>query len=134
MNIIKEPPTPDELAAIYIEAGWLQDPFSDKMTKAVSSPSEWYVVRDLTHATLGIGRFITDYARCAFIVDVIVLKIHHHKGIGTAIISEIVSDCRKLGIDNINLWPSKGKLPFYEKLGFYSLPSDQPHMKFDTGK
>jgi len=40
----------------------------------------------------------------------------------------IIKECRELGIDSVDLWPSKGKVPFYEKLGFYALPSEQPHM------
>ncbi|WP_444944731.1 GNAT family N-acetyltransferase [Microbulbifer sp. ZKSA006] len=129
MNILKDPPTANELAAMYIEAGWIEEPSREKMIRAVNSASEWYVVRDTNNVAVGIGRFISDYVRYAFIVDVIVLESHQGKGIGAAIMKAIISDCRKLGIDSVNLWPSKGKVPFYEKLGFYCLPSDQPHMK-----
>jgi GNAT superfamily N-acetyltransferase len=96
--------------------------------------SEWFVARDSDSKALGVGRFISDYARYAFIVDVIVLEKHHGKGIGTALMNEIIMACRGLEVDSVNLWPSKGKVPFYEKLGFYALPSDQPHMKLGSKK
>jgi len=119
---------------MYRDAGWIDDPYTEKMNKAVESGSEWFVARDESTALLGIGRIITDYARYAFIVDVIVLEGRRGKGIGTAIMNGIIKECRELGIDSVNLWPSKGKVPFYEKLGFYALPSEQPHMKLKDAK
>ena len=89
---------------------------SEKMLCAVQSDSVWYVERDDADTLLGIGRYITDYARYAFIVDVIVVESSRGKGIGTAIMKEIINGCRNLGIDSVNLWPSKGKVPFYERL------------------
>ena len=129
MDIERNSPSGIELANMYIEAGWIENPQPEIMTKAVESISEWFVARDGDGAPIGIGRFITDYARYAFIVDVIVLEAHQGKGIGTAIMKNIIDECRELGIDSVNLWPSKGKIPFYERLGFYALPSEQPHMK-----
>lgn len=129
MKIQQQPPTDTELASLYIQAGWMETADSEKMLCAVQSDSVWYVARDDADTLLGIGRFITDYARYAFIVDVIVVESSRGKGIGTAIMKEIINGCRNLGIDSVNLWPSKGKVPFYERLGFYALSADQPHMK-----
>jgi len=131
MKIDRKPPSGDELARMYRDAGWIDDPHPEKMNKAVESGSEWFVARDEGSTLLGIGRIITDYARYAFIVDVIVLEDRRGKGIGTAIMDGIIRECRELGIDSVNLWPSKGKVQFYEKLGFYALPSEQPHMKLE---
>lgn len=133
MNIARTPPSGDELASMYIDAGWINNPNPEIMTRSVASGSEWFVARDEYGAALGIGRVITDYARYAFIVDVIVLAKRRSAGIGTAIMNEIISECRRLGIDSVNLWPSIGKAPFYEKLGFYALPPEQPHMKLKRG-
>jgi GNAT superfamily N-acetyltransferase len=129
IKIQQLPPSDIELASLYLQAGWMKTVDPKKMSRAVESGSEWYVARDDTGELIGIGRFITDYARYAFIVDVIVEEAHRGKGVGTAIMNEIVAGCRILGIDSVNLWPSKGKVPFYERLGFYALSSEQPHMK-----
>lgn len=129
MEIERKPPSATELGRMYRDAGWIENPDPQRMQKAVDNPSEWFVAREKDGSLLGIGRVITDYVRYAFIVDVIVLQTHRGKDIGTGIMEDILSECRTLGIDSIHLWPSKGKVPFYERFGFYALPSDQPHMK-----
>ena len=129
MIIERKPPSADELASLYQEAGWIDNPCPEQMLKCVNSPSEWFVVRDSDSNLLGIGRFITDYARYAFIVDIIIKEEYRKKGIGTAIMNAIIAQCRTLGLESVNLWPSEGKVPFYERLGFYALSASQPHMK-----
>lgn len=129
-NILtRDPPTAQELAAMYVMAGWIEKPSLAKMEKALSSNSEWFSVRNEKDELLGIGRFITDYSRYAFVVDVIVDEPHRAKGVGTAIMKAIIEECKRLDIDSINLWPSEGKVSFYEKFGFYAMPGSQPHMK-----
>jgi GNAT superfamily N-acetyltransferase len=129
MIIEKAPPSATELARFYSEAGWLKDPNIEEMQKAVDSPSEWFTARDMDSSLLGMGRIVTDYVRYAVIVDLIVRKSQQGQGIGTKIMEAILEECRLLDIDSVNLWPSKGKVPFYERFGFYGLPADQPHMK-----
>ena len=129
MEISREPPSATELAAMYINAGWMESPDRVKMTSAVNSASDWFVVRNESDDLIGLGRLISDYARYAFIVDVIVHDSYHGQGIGTKITTAILATCREYDIDSINLWPSKGKESFYKRFGFYSLPQDQPHMQ-----
>ena len=129
MIIEKKPPTASELAQIYREVGWIESPDLERMQRAVDHQSEWFVARENEGLLLGTGRIITDYVRYAFIVDVIVLESQRGKGIGRSIMQAILAECRSLNIDSINLWPSQGKVAFYEKFGFYALPADQPHMK-----
>jgi GNAT superfamily N-acetyltransferase len=129
MKIERKPPLANELASMYQDAGWIDNPDPNIMGKSVDSGSEWFVARDNDSNLLGISRLITDYARYAFIVDVIIKKEHRKQGIGTALMNTVISECRTLGIDSVNLWPSEGKVAFYEGLGFYALPASQPHMK-----
>jgi GNAT superfamily N-acetyltransferase len=129
VQISQQPPTSEELASLYLQAGWMKTVDPAKTTRAVESASEWFVARTEGGQLLGFGRFITDYARYAFVVDVIVDESQRGKGIGTALMNMIIDSCRELGIDSVNLWPSKGNVPFYERLGFYALPTEQPHMK-----
>jgi N-acetylglutamate synthase-like GNAT family acetyltransferase len=129
MEVSRHPPSATELAAMYINAGWMKNPDLEKMDSTVASASDWFVVRNENKDLLGLGRLITDRVRYAFIVDVIVQDSYHGQGIGTKIMIEILAACREYGIDSINLWPSKGKEAFYKRFGFYSLPPDQPHMQ-----
>lgn len=129
LKIDRTPPTGKELGSMYIRAGWLTKVDAEQMDRAVTSDSEWFVARNEDGFLLGIGRLITDYARYAFIVDVIIDEAHQRQGVGTAIMKELISLCRELGIKSVNLWPSQGKVEYYKRLGFYALPSDQPHMK-----
>lgn len=130
MNIDRETPSAVELSLLYKDAGWIEDPAPEKMEKALDHDSLWFVARNSDGAILGAGRIITDYARYAFIVDVIVLEACQGEGIGTRLMDAILTECHDLNIDSVNLWPSKGKVPFYERFGFYALPPDQPHMKW----
>jgi len=129
VNIHNEAPSAAELSRMYQEAGWIENPNLERMQKAIEYQSVWFVARNEEGALLGIGRIITDYIRYAFIVDVIVAQSFQGKGIGTSLMEAILSKCQSIGIDSINLWPSKGKVRFYERFGFYALPPDQPHMK-----
>lgn len=128
-KIERTAPSPAELAGLYTDAGWIDEPAEDRMAIAIENTSEWFVARDSNGALQGIGRMITDYSRYAFVVDVIVSKPLQGAGIGTKIMEEILSEWRKLDIDNIDLWPAPGKFSFYERFGFVALPVDQPHMK-----
>lgn len=129
MNIVRKAPSADELSAMYQEAGWISNPDPKQMEDSVTAPSEWFVMRDDDDNFMGMGRLITDYVRYGFIVDVIVKEAHQSKGIGRQIVDEIVVECRRLALPSVNLWPSEGKVPFYESRGFFALPPSQPHMK-----
>lgn len=129
-TIARVPPSATELGRLYQDAGWIASPDLERMQHVVDHESEWFVARNENQALLGLGRIITDYIRYAFIVDVIVENPFRGAGIGSAIVESMLTECKAIGIDSVNLWPSKGLVPFYERFGFYSLPSDQPHMKW----
>jgi len=132
MKIERKAPLANELALMYQDAGWIDNPESDVMLKSVNSGFEWFVARDSDLNLLGMARLITDYARYGFIVDVIIKTEHRKKGIGTALMHTVIEECRTLGLASVNLWPSEGKVPFYEGFGFYALPASQPHMKLSV--
>ncbi len=130
MNILisNNAPSAEELAQLYLQAGFVEKADEAKMCRAVASDSQWYVARNEIGSLLGIGRLITDYARYGFIVDVIVEESLQRNGIGKAIMHKIIDKCHELKLDSVNLWPSQGKLLFYKQLGFIPLGNDQPLM------
>jgi len=46
MKIERKPPLANELALMYQDAGWIEDPDPNIMSKSVASGSEWFVARD----------------------------------------------------------------------------------------
>lgn len=129
IQITNAAPSASELAQFYSEAGWVETPSIEEMQACVESTSSIWFSAMNGEKRCGIARVITDGARYAFIVDVIVSKSHQGQGIGDKIISEVVCYCREKEFASINLWPSEGLVPFYEKHGFYALGPQQPHMK-----
>ena len=97
-------PSVDELAKMYQDTGCIDNPDLEKILRSVNSGSEWFVARDNDSNLLGIVRLISDYVRYAFIVDVIIKVEHKKKGVGTSIMLAVISQCRALDIDSVNLW------------------------------
>lgn len=134
MEIIidRNPPLYSELEHLYLQAGFIEHKDPSKMVRVVESGMEWFSARNNDGELVGLGRLITDYVRYGFVVDVIVEEKYQRLGIGSSIMGKIIDKCRELKLDSVNLWPSRGKVPFYEKLGFKALGSDQPLMKLNN--
>lgn len=52
-------------------------------------------------------------------------------GLGTHLMQRVIQDLLAYDIDTIHLWPTKGRVGFYERLGFRALSGEQPVMKLD---
>ncbi len=68
-----------------------------------------------------MGRALADGADCSYICDMAILPEYQGKGLGKAIISELVE--RSKGHQKIILYSVIGKEPFYKKLGFRRMTS-----------
>jgi ribosomal protein S18 acetylase RimI-like enzyme len=78
---------------------------------------------------VGFVRVISDGRLHAFVTEMIVHPEFQHRGIGAALLSSILDDCRDAGIADVQLFSAKGKSLFYKKLGFSSRPEDAPGMQ-----
>ena len=67
-------------------------------------------------ALAGAGRALADGLDCAYIADVAVHPAHQGRGLGTAIIRQLVARCE--GHKKIILYANPGTEPFYAQLGF----------------
>jgi len=65
---------------------------------------------------VGVGRVLADGVDCAYICDIAVLPDQQGSGIGSAILTDLVS--RSRGHRKIILYSVPGREPFYEKAGF----------------
>lgn len=70
---------------------------------------------------IAVGRALADGADCSYICDVAILPEYQRKGLGKAIILELVK--RSKGHQKIILYSVIGKEPFYQKLGFRRMTS-----------
>ena len=81
--------------------------------------------------SIGMGRIIGDNAIYLHIQDIIVRPEHQNQGVGKLIMTELIKYVDKVAGKNTNigLMSSKGREPFYEKLGF----TERPNEKFGSG-
>ena len=75
---------------------------------------------------VGAGRLITDGICYGFIVDIGVMPAFQKQGVGKGIMTHLLLDTGHL---IVQLYPTKGNIGFYEKLGFAALGSDHPMMR-----
>lgn len=129
-TISSDPPSAAELAELLRESGGEQD--EERLSRAIEGTSRWWTVRDDASGRLvAVGRCLTDWVRYACIYDVVVSPRRQRQGVGTALMKTIVKDLIDADVRTVHLWPTKGKVPFYEGLAFEALPGDQPVMVLD---
>ena len=69
---------------------------------------------------IGFARVITDYATTYYLCDVVVEEAHRGKGIGKALLTEIVTDPRLCGLRALLL--TRDAHGFYQRFGFREEP------------
>lgn len=69
---------------------------------------------------IGFARVITDYATTYYLCDVVVEEAHRGKGIGKALLTEIVTDPRLCGLKALLL--TRDAHGFYQHFGFQEEP------------
>ena len=130
-KITKNPPSLDTFAALYIDAGWIKKADKSKLKSIFKNTSRWWTAKEkATGQVIGMARILTDWRRYACIYDVIVSKKKRKRGVGTAIMKAMLHELAKAKIDIIHLWPTKGKIAFYRRIGFKVLSREQPMMKY----
>ncbi len=108
----------DELVALYKGAGWWEETddfsFLDKLVKNTFC----FIGAFNNGKMVGMGRAISDGVSDAYIQDVTVLPEYRNKGIGGAIIKELVNYLKENKLSWIGLVGEPGTQSFYERLGF----------------
>jgi GNAT superfamily N-acetyltransferase len=127
IEIARGRPAVEQLASFYRDAGWVKAPEALDLQKSIDNTSLWILARE-GEDVVGLARLQTDYVRYCAIYDLIVRGDRRGGGIGTRIMEEVVAFCDETGIRLAHLWPTKGKVGFYERFGFKPLDSEQPMM------
>jgi GNAT superfamily N-acetyltransferase len=117
--------TIDSYCALRESVGW--NNFCVEQIKEVLKNSIYDIVASEEENAVGMGRLIGDGLYYT-IVDIVVAPKFQGKGIGTSIVNHImnyiVENIPKGGRVSVQLISEKGKEPFYEKLGFETIPND----------
>ena len=79
---------------------------------------------------VGFGRVISDGRLHAFITEMIVRPAQQQRGIGAALLRELVAACRTAGVTDIQLFCAEGKEAFYRKGGFAPRLPTRPGMQY----
>ncbi len=118
----------DEFQALYKDAGWWQDNYkiSDAFLRQIPEKSALFAGAFLEKKLIGMGRALSDLCSDAYIQDVAVLSAYQKLGIGTLIVSFLIQELKKMGVDWIGLIGEPGTLSFYEKLGFRQMTDHIP--------
>lgn len=119
----------DQLQALYQDAGWWQDSYktSDAFLRRIPEKSALFAGAFCEKKLIGMGRALSDLCSDAYIQDIAVLSDYRKLGIGTLIVTFLIRELKKRGVDWIGLIGEPGTGPFYEKLGFRQM---QDHIPF----
>lgn len=115
---------------LFESTGWNQEYHLSEDALFASIRQSWYTVSAYDGEQLvGFGRVIADGILHALIVDLIVLPSHQQRGIGRAILDQLVERCGRSGIRDVQLFCARGKVEFYRRGGFIERPLDAPGME-----
>lgn len=91
----------------------------------------WYIVTAYYNSKLiGMGSILSDGAHHALISNVIIHPEFQNKGIGKKIINNLLAECKKKKIRDIQLFAAPETYGFYEKCGFSKREQNAPGMEY----
>ncbi|WP_410507308.1 GNAT family N-acetyltransferase [Methanosarcina hadiensis] len=126
----KSPPTFEEYFQLFSSTGWMPVlRVSEDDLKKVFGNTWYWITAYQNEDIAGCGRLISDGVLYAFVCDIIVMPDHQNKGIGSAILKQLVKKCQEIGLKRVWLFAAPGKAGFYEKHGFTVRPGEAPGMQ-----
>jgi aralkylamine N-acetyltransferase len=113
-----------ELEELCDSVGWSRRPIR-KVRKAIEHSFVVISVREQRggfNRLIGFARATSDHAFNATIWDVVVHPEFQGKGLGKALMEEVVKELRRADISNISLFADAHVVDFYRQLGFNADP------------
>ncbi len=112
---ITELPSEKELKILFSQTTWASKRKDQDIAKMLENTTVFVTIRENSEL-IGFGRAMTDGIYRALIDDIIVDSAHQKKGLGKAIIENILKQLD--GIDEIFLNTKPELEEFYKKFGF----------------
>lgn len=120
---------------LFTSTGWNDVYGVDENEYFDAVRASWYLVGAYEEDRLvGLGRVISDGALYALIVDVVVLPPYQRRGIGSAIMEQLLDRCRSSRVRDVKLFAAKGMSHFYQQFGFIERPAYAPGMGLLCGQ
>jgi len=118
-------PTAAQWMALRESVGWAV--FANDVAEKSLAVTPFCVCAFDGDKLIGMGRVLGDGVISFYIGNVIVLPDWQGKGVGSAIINEIMAHVREVAVPGAiaSLMSVKGKESFYEKVGFVQRPDEQ---------
>ena len=118
---------------LYKDAGWWCREYERDLSFIDEIMKNSFCVAGVVNndgCVIGMGRVLSDGCSDAYIQDVVVLSEYRKKGIGRTIISFLIDELKKCGVDWIGLIGEPGTEKFYSELGF-KVMNDHIPMKLE---
>jgi len=117
-----------EIVALYRAGGWWKDEYDPAEIPWLIRGSFAFAVavEEKSGRAVGMGRAISDGVSDAYIQDLVMLPAYQKRGLGKALLSLLLRQCRDTGITWIALVAEPGSEPFYQSLGFTRMEGHVP--------
>ncbi|MCK5828260.1 GNAT family N-acetyltransferase [Candidatus Bipolaricaulota bacterium] len=126
----EKPPDRDAYFALFVTTGWNAKYRATPEDLATVIANSWYTLSAYDNDQLvGFGRMLCDGIMHAMIFDLIVHPTHQRRGIGSAILKQLLAVCRDHDITDVQLFSATGVATFYEEHGFVLRPHGAPGME-----
>jgi GNAT superfamily N-acetyltransferase len=110
---------PSEMRSLYEAGGWWEDEWNDEYLADIVARSYAFVVAvEPKGSWVGMGRLISDGVSDAYLQDIVVLPGWEGRGIGSALVRELLGICREHSITWIGVIAGPRTEYFYRRFGF----------------
>lgn len=116
-----------EIVFLYKTGGWWKDTYDPaEIPHLITGSFAFVVAADTNRHAIGMGRAISDGVSDAYIQDLVILPAYRGRGIGTRILSVLITHCKHAGLSWIGLIAEPDSEEFYVPLGFERMPGHIP--------
>ncbi|MCM2316001.1 MAG: GNAT family N-acetyltransferase [Thermoanaerobaculia bacterium] len=123
-------PPADAYLALFETTGWNASYGASAEELERANRQSWHAVSAWDGERLcGFGRVVSDGVLHAMIYDMIVDPRYQRCGVGSRILSMLLTRCREEGIRDVQLFCARGKKGFYLRHGFVERATDAPGMQ-----
>ena len=118
------------LTELYRYAGWWTEEVDNpSLVAGIVAGSHCFLVARQAETIVAMGRAISDRVSDAYIQDVTVDPAFRGKGIGSQMVTELMTRLEADGIGWIGLIAERKTHPFYRSLGFSPMADSLPMLK-----